>query len=296
MGSLIRAYSGFCGVEVFTLCVMSNHIHILAEVPTCQPEQINDAELLRRLSLIYPSRVVVQTELALARAAALGGEEGVALRERIRAPYLRRMGVLAEFVKGIKQCFTQWLNNRNEREGTAWEGRFRSVLVGGDSPEGTASVLRLIAAYIDLNPVRAGIVENPEAYPWSGWGAAANGDEGALQGYGRLLGKGAEGTGAATAAQLARYRTTWLEGGVQVRQEGDKKAAKPGRGGHQVVPVLRRRIPGLSRVAAVGEAGFIDSLDRRGLFAGRLPGLAACVIAPQPTGAGLSSAGLHGET
>jgi putative transposase len=218
MCRLIRDYAAFCGVQVLAYCVMSNHIHILAEVPPCPPESVDDTELLRRLQCIYPESSVALTAAALANAAALGGEAGAALREKARAPHLRRMGVLAEFVKALKQCFTQWFNKRNEREGTAWEGRFRSALVGGDSPEGTAAVLRVIAAYIDLNPVRAGIVADPGAYRWSSWGAAAGGDGFALAGYGRLLGKGAEGRVAATAAQLAAYRAAWLEGPAAQRR------------------------------------------------------------------------------
>jgi hypothetical protein len=51
--------------------------------------------------------------------------------------------------------------------GTLWEGRFKSVLV-----EGTGQTLSTMAAYIDLNPVRAGIVKDPADYRWSGYAEA----------------------------------------------------------------------------------------------------------------------------
>ncbi len=73
---------------------------------------------------------------------------------------------LSEFMKGLKQRFTQWFNGSHGRSGTLWEGRFKSVLV----EDGYAA--RVMAAYIDLNPVRAGMVARPEDYRWSSYGEA----------------------------------------------------------------------------------------------------------------------------
>ncbi|MGD9419092.1 MAG: transposase, partial [Verrucomicrobiota bacterium JB025] len=55
------------------------------------------------------------------------------------------------------------------RKGTLWEERFKSVIV----EDGAAA--RTMAAYIDLNPVRAGMVEEPAAYRWSSYGEAIGG-------------------------------------------------------------------------------------------------------------------------
>ncbi len=70
-------------------------------------------------------------------------------------------------MKLLKQRFSQWHNARNARKGTLWEERFRSVLV-----DGAGEALLTMAAYIDLNPVRAGIVQDPKDYRWSGYGEA----------------------------------------------------------------------------------------------------------------------------
>jgi putative transposase len=60
-------------------------------------------------------------------------------------------------------------NYAHGRRGTLWEGRFKCTLVeGGDA-------LRAVAAYIDLNPVRAGLVERPEDYRWCSYAAAVGG-------------------------------------------------------------------------------------------------------------------------
>jgi hypothetical protein len=76
---------------------------------------------------------------------------------------------LGQFMKGLLQRFTQWFNARHKRTGTLWEQRFKSVIV----ESGTAA--RTMAAYIDLNPVRAGMVEDPADYRWSSYGEAVGG-------------------------------------------------------------------------------------------------------------------------
>ena len=62
--------------------------------------------------------------------------------------------------------------NRNHRRyGTLWADRFKSVLV-----EGSGNPLQTMAAYIDLNPVRAGIVEDPKEYRFCGYAEAVAGE------------------------------------------------------------------------------------------------------------------------
>ena len=60
-------------------------------------------------------------------------------------------------------------NFAHGRKGTLWEGRFKSLLVEGG--EG----VRAVAACIDLNPIRAGLVEKPGNYRWCSYGAASGG-------------------------------------------------------------------------------------------------------------------------
>ena len=67
---------------------------------------------------------------------------------------------LSDYVKEIKQSFSRWYNKRHGRKGFFWGERFKSVLV--DNGDTLVNCL----AYIDLNPVRAGLVERPEDYRW----------------------------------------------------------------------------------------------------------------------------------
>ncbi|MCP5049106.1 MAG: hypothetical protein GY940_18190, partial [bacterium] len=80
--------------------------------------------------------------------------------ERLR----ERLGNISRFIQELKQTFTKWYNNKHGRKGYLWNDRFKGVIVG----KGEAQLA--CSAYIDLNPVRAGIVEQPEDYCWCSLG------------------------------------------------------------------------------------------------------------------------------
>src|SRR5690606_13228113 len=110
---------------------------------------------------------------SVARAGAVAASVALA-QAAVRERYLRRMWDISLFMKTLKQRFTQGFNKLHQRKGTLWEDRFKSVLV-----ESAGEPLRAMAAYIDLNPVRAGLVADPKDYRWSGYGAGGGGGSGA---------------------------------------------------------------------------------------------------------------------
>ncbi len=69
---------------------------------------------------------------------------------------------LSKIIQNLSFRYTRWVNHRQSRMGHLFQGRYKAVLVDGD-----AYLLELVR-YIHLNPVRAGLVENPDEYPWSG--------------------------------------------------------------------------------------------------------------------------------
>jgi len=74
-------------------------------------------------------------------------------------------------MKGLNQRYSQYVNRVHERSGTLWEGRYRSSVVF------SARYVLACYRYIELNPVRAGLVRQPANYPWSSYGANADGIE-----------------------------------------------------------------------------------------------------------------------
>ena len=182
---MMRRAERFSGVEILAHCVMTNHFHILVRVPAADA-RVGEAELLDRYAALYGDARRERLERAWAR---LRGEGRAWKVEEAKARLLRRMHDVSEFAKTLKQRYSISYNRRHGRKGTLWEERFHSVLA-----EDVPAVLREIAAYIDLNPVRARIVEDPSAYRWSGLGALARGDGAAASGYSALL-RGGSGPG-----------------------------------------------------------------------------------------------------
>ena len=163
----------YCGLEIITYAVMSNHFHVLVRVP--QKPAVTDAELVRRFRILYPKPTKYQT----ARFDVIQSQlksNGDAAKEW-RNQQLAMMGDLSQFMKLVKQRFSVWYNRSHQRYGTLWAERFKSVLV-----EATSGVMRTMAAYIDLNPVRAGLVNDPKDYRFCGYAEAVAGHKPAQQG------------------------------------------------------------------------------------------------------------------
>ena len=167
----MRMYENFSGCRVLSYCLMSNHFHLLLEVPPMAEAGLGDEALLQRLSGLYSEAFVagVAVELAEARKSAGNAGDADARVAEIHVRFTYRMHDLSQFMKGLLIRFTRWFNRTHSRTGTLWEERFKSVIV----ESGVAA--RTMAAYIDLNPVRAGMVKDPADYRWSSYGEAVGG-------------------------------------------------------------------------------------------------------------------------
>jgi len=128
----MRMYENFSGCRVLSYCVMSNHYHILLEVPPMPAKGLSDMELLRRLGVLYGEAFVKSVEDELVAARTEGGLEGgnPARVAEIHGRFIYRMHSLSEFMKSMLQRFTRWFNRTHDRTGTLWEERFKSVIEG----------------------------------------------------------------------------------------------------------------------------------------------------------------------
>ena len=68
---------------------------------------------------------------------------------------------LPQMMQAVGRSYVRYFNNLHGRSGTLWEGRYRSTLIQTDR------YLLACMAYIDLNPVRAGLLSDVREYPWS---------------------------------------------------------------------------------------------------------------------------------
>ena len=195
---IMRRAEEFSGVRVADYCVMDNHFHILVKVP--RREEVDDAELDRRVAVLYGEVKAAAIFRRWKDLADAEGGDAVVRRERdlLRA----RMYDISGFMKTLKQRFSLWYTTHHGNlEGSIWQGRFHSMLV-----ENSACALSAVSAYIDRNPVRAGIAADAKDYAWSGYGAACRGDARAREG---IVSLAAEGAGATCAADPKWRNGAW---------------------------------------------------------------------------------------
>src|SRR5271165_3458570 len=145
---LMRRLEAFSGVRVLTYSLMSNHFHLLCEVP--QAQELSEAELLERIQAGYgpARRQALDQQLAHLRQEPDGADQ----IQRLLQPYRNRLFDLSIFIKELKGRFAERYNRRHGRYGVLWAERFKCVLLEG------GEALAAVAAYIELNPVRAGLL------------------------------------------------------------------------------------------------------------------------------------------
>lgn len=78
---------------------------------------------------------------------------------------------LGKVMQSVGRYYVQYFNHCYKRSGTLWEGRYKATLMNSEQ------YLLTCYRYIELNPVRAGMVEHPRAYPWSSYHRNAHGLE-----------------------------------------------------------------------------------------------------------------------
>lgn len=169
----------YCGVEILTYAILSNHFHVLVRIP--QFISVTDEELLRRYRVLYPRPTAYQQDRLEVIAAQLkiNAPDGVEWRKR----QLALMHDISSFMRLVKQRYSIWHNHTYHRFGTLWAERFKSVLV-----EPGNRVIEGMAAYIDLNCVRAGLAYDPKDYRHCGYAEAVAGGEKARAGILTVMG------------------------------------------------------------------------------------------------------------
>ena len=265
----MRRLERFCGVQVVTFCLMENHFHLLVRVPQRNSQEALTEQRLRQLlPLIYQRRELRDALQELDRAASQDAT-GKWMAE-ILARYQARRFSLSIFLKELKQRYSRWHNRRHGRTGTLWESRFRSVLVERDE-----TALLTIAAYIDLNPVRAGIVGDPADYRWCGYAEAVAGNKPARHGLRAILERTSFGINRRVDWRSVGPRYRMLLYGHGEERQADARTGQSGRRGmprEKVDEVLERggelsvaeillcRVRYLTDGAAIGGGEFLQEV------------------------------------
>ncbi|MCC5842298.1 MAG: hypothetical protein JJT96_19435, partial [Opitutales bacterium] len=258
---------------------LANHFHIFVRLDPKETEDLDDAGLLARFRALYGGT----------RCASLGldaddlevilkknRESAEGIRRRLKA----RMGDVSVFMREVKTRFTLWYNQKHGTVGTFWAERFRSVIVEADT-----EAQRMVAAYIDLNPVRAGLVEDAGDYAFSGFGEACAGGSAARRGIARIEGKM---TWATKWHERYRARLRSRIGPQTQPRQGDQRTATAGatkedkRQGASVAEStgLFSRIRAFSEGWVVGSVAWVESFCAVSGWLGYKRGKKAQPVAP----------------
>lgn len=148
----LEQLSASFAVSVGGFAIMDNHLHVLTRLDPEDAQQWSGTEVIRRWIAIYPPKTL-----------AMDDEQVVQLWVEQAAKDLKRVELLRErladlgwFMKALKEPLSRMANKADNCRGAFWEARFKSIAVLD------TEALLATCAYIDLNPLAAGIAETPE--------------------------------------------------------------------------------------------------------------------------------------
>ena len=153
---LVKRAAAFSGIALEAFVMMDNHIHVLCTV-TRTDKKVPEAEIVRRVRVLKGDKAADELARHLEELAAAGF---TATLEAELERYRRRMDDISEFMKTMKELFAIWFKREFDFTGSVWSGAYKSTMVEG------GSYFRRCRRYIQLNPVRAGIVTQVKDYRW----------------------------------------------------------------------------------------------------------------------------------
>ena len=167
--SLLRRAAAFSGVRLEAWCVMDNHFHVVCEV--AKPgEPVPEAEVIRRIGVLKGGRFAAELAEHWSDLRSCGMES---VADAALNGWRARMHDVSQFAKTFKElvsvAYKAFARASAERAsgggpdycGSIWSGRFKSTLVEGGRHLATC------VRYVELNPVRAGMVSQARSYAYS---------------------------------------------------------------------------------------------------------------------------------
>jgi len=139
-------------VSVCGFAVMDNHLHVLVRLDPALIADWSAEDVCRRWMAVYPPR-----NLDVDDAAQVRQWIAQAVRDTKQVECWRtRLGNLGWFMKALKEPLSRMANKEDQCKGTFWEARYKSIAILDEES------LLATCAYIDLNPVAAGVAATPE--------------------------------------------------------------------------------------------------------------------------------------
>lgn len=149
----LKHLAGIFAIDVAAYAVMSNHYHVVLHLDPARADNWSPDEVLRRWGQLFVGPELLR-RFATDRGQIPDGE--LHRLAELVAMYRGRLKDLSWFMRVLNEWIARRANAEDECTGRFWEGRFKSQALLDERALLTAM------AYVDLNPVRAGLVESPE--------------------------------------------------------------------------------------------------------------------------------------
>lgn len=150
--SRVRLAASAFAIEVHAYAIMSNHFHLVVRIAPSKAVNWSDREVVRRWRQVYQGPPVIDRYV---QGQPMSRAERVQLHVLIKT-YRARLASISWFMRAINQPIARMANREDDVTGHFWEGRYRSQALLSDR-----AVLAAMA-YVDLNPIRAGLATTPE--------------------------------------------------------------------------------------------------------------------------------------
>lgn len=158
----ILALSGIFAIDIAAYAVMSNHYHIVLRVDAGRGMDWGVDEVLKRWTQLFNGPPSVQRYLARADDQEQMSAAEIAQVEDYAELYRARLHDLSWFMRVLNESIARQANQEDGVKGRFWEGRFRSQALLDEQ------ALLAAMAYVDLNPVRAGIAHDLQDCEFTG--------------------------------------------------------------------------------------------------------------------------------
>ena len=151
----LQTLSGCFAVSVCGFAAMDNHLHVLVRLEVDAVNGWSAEEVVRRWFTAYPPRAATGEEIEVSQAWIAHQ-----VKDEQRVAVLRaRLASLGWFMKALKEPLARLANKEDDCKGAFWESRYKSIAILDEE------ALLATCAYIDLNPVAAGVAAAPETSP-----------------------------------------------------------------------------------------------------------------------------------
>jgi REP element-mobilizing transposase RayT len=148
----IFALGDIFAIDIAAYAVMSNHYHVVLHINAPQSEQWSQHEAISRWHQLFKGNLLSQRAI---RGQPLDKVEQQALDDIVEN-WRKRLTSISQFMQILNEFIAREANYEDNCTGRFWEGRFKSQALLDES------ALAACMAYVDLNPIRAGMANTPE--------------------------------------------------------------------------------------------------------------------------------------